>query len=141
MLASDHHEEVSTLLRDVPCKIQLPEEWQDTFFHASGMQPTSFDERRRFIRFNLRMKGLLHIRETLPSMTRTERMFVIYTCNVARAGVGFLHFEQMFPGERCELLLPTRKIEIEIAQCSYIGPKCYMVGAKMGAEEKATPLG
>lgn len=140
MLAGTGERNVAQLLRELDCKIELPPPWRDNFFAEKGLLPTSFDERRRFVRFNWRQKGILYVCDSLPSLSRTQRMHVIYTCNIARSGVGFLHYEQLFPGEICELWLNDHKLTVEVAHCARLGPQCYMLGSQMAARQRDVDL-
>lgn len=135
MLAGAYQEQVDRLIAELDCKIQLPEKWANNFFDQSGMQPTSYDERRRHVRVNMRTKAILRIHDSFPSLKRERQIFVIYTCNVARGGVGFLHAEQLYPSELCELWLPKQKEMIEVAQCRQVGEQCYMIGARRLREQ------
>ncbi len=131
---------VAQLLEELECKIQLPKAWEETFFSECGTLPTSFDERRRFVRFNLRQKGLIYLRDSLPSISREQRIHVVYTCNISRGGVAILHFEQLFPGELADLWLGKRKLTIEVAQCTHIGPRCNLIGAQFATAQLESDL-
>ncbi len=124
------------LLQELDCQIQLPTKWERVYFEEKGLQRASFDERRRFLRANLRTKGLMRLRSVLPGISRAPRLYVIYTYNIARAGIAFLHSQQLFPEEICELWLPKSQLPqkvmiVEVVQCTYVGENCYLIGAQL----------
>ncbi len=135
MLANSPQRHIDQLLEQIDCRIELPEEWRETFFTDQGAQPTSYDERRRHIRFNLRKKGVLRVCKSPPGVSRSQRLHVIYTCNIARSGVAFLHFEPLLPAEFCELWLCDRKLSVNVTHSKVIGPSCCQVGAEFTCQQ------
>ncbi len=131
MLEHGNDRQIERLLELLPCNVQLPAAWRGTFFSDDGVQVPSLDERRRFIRRSLRTRALLRVLPTLSSIERASKYHSIYTWDISRQGMGFLHFEQLFPKEQCEIWLPSRKAKLVVAQCRYIGERCFAIGAKV----------
>lgn len=130
MLVDENGQYIESLLEVLQCHVKIPEEWSDTFFHESGPITTSFDERRRFVRHRFRSRALLDIHRTLPNVDRSPNRHVVYTCDVARSGFGFLHFEQLFPGEEGMLWLPTQSFGIRVSRCRKLNSDCFLIGAE-----------
>ncbi len=138
MLVETYQAQLNRLLEQFDCKIQLPEEWAESFFDERGVLPTSFDERRQFARYHFRGKGILQVQRTLPTIQRSRGLYVIYTFDIARGGFAFLHTSQLFPCELCELWLPTQKLTVEITRCQYINSRCYLIGSRPTSRNLAT---
>lgn len=130
MLVDANGQSIVDLLDTVQCRVELPEEWSETFFHESGPIQTSYDERRRFVRHRFRSRALLDTRASLPHIERHENRYVVYTCDVARSGFGFVHEAQLFPGELAKLWLPAQSFDIRISRCRKLQNNCYLIGAQ-----------
>lgn len=123
------------------CSVRLPAEWAD-FFEKSGPAPGAFDDRRQFPRLNLRGVAALRYRQTLPSLPRPAGWHRVYTKDICRGGLGFLHGEQLFPRERMTILLPDASSRaIEVVRCRRVGPDCYEIGARFVADCTAADSG
>ncbi|MBN1910768.1 MAG: hypothetical protein JW818_13565 [Pirellulales bacterium] len=120
------------------CEIELPPALED-FFDFEGILPTTADERRRFARMDLRSFGALEYRQTFPVLPRSSCWHRIYTKDLSRGGLCFLHSEQLFPMEQMHVILPAETVKtvlprcermiIEIRRCQRRGPRCYEIGA------------
>ncbi|MDA7979596.1 MAG: PilZ domain-containing protein [Pirellulales bacterium] len=131
MLVDDYQTQLKAMLEEVDCRIRLPEKWAGTFFvERGGVQPTAYDERRRHVRVEVRTRAILHIQKSMPCISRRRVTHQIYTRNISRSGVGFLHSEQLYPCELCEIWLPDQKAMIEVVHCRYLGECCYAIGAQ-----------
>lgn len=131
MLVSDNYKAVLTnLLERIECGVEIPEQWAERYFTEEGIEPTSYDERRRFVRFRLRTKAIMKVEGSYPAFPRTDDYYAVYTCDIGRGGLGFLHTEQLLPGELCELWLTTRQMKVEVTRCRYHNEKCYQIGVK-----------
>lgn len=129
----------------VVCEVWLPPDWNAA--PASG-QPLSTvaDDRRRFPRFHYRVRGLYEPAATFPALARPEKVFVVYTKDISRGGIAFLHSEELFPKEHGRLRLPRKfDREFEVVRCLRFAERCYLVGARfpepMEAEELAVLVG
>ena len=130
-------ETLSTCLAACICEIDLPVAWRN-FFDESGVMPTCIGDTRRFPRFYVRGKGALECRQSLPGKPRPAQWHGIYTKNVSREGLGFLHSEQLFPRERMRVLLVDGVLRaIEVACCRRIQRRCYEIGARFIAADEA----
>ena len=129
MLEKHGQPEFVTLLQSLECNIDLPEEWRDQYFDESGVVSTSFDERRGFARHIYRTKAVLQLETSLPAVPRKTEYVAVYSRDLSKSGVGFLHSEQLYPGEKCHLLLPTHTMPIDVMSCRKLNTHCYLVGA------------
>jgi hypothetical protein len=56
----------------------------------------------------------------------------VLTLEFSKCGLGFLHSEQLFPGELIEVCLPDKSPQIaEITGCRKLGQRCYRIGARL----------
>ena len=119
------------------CEIDLPATWRN-FFGESGAMPACAGDSRRFPRVYTRSKGALECRQSLPGRPRSGGWHGIFTKNVSRQGLGFLHSQQLFPCERMRILLADGVPRaIEVVCCRRIQPRCYEIGARFIAAEQA----
>lgn len=130
MLDQRHRQEVMTLLQQLECRIVLPDAWTDRYFQESGVAATSYDERRGFVRHIYRTKAVLSIEQSLPAIRREPELVAVYSRDISRTGVGFLHSDQLFPGETCRLLLLTHAVTVTVASCRKLNDQCYLIGAR-----------
>lgn len=138
MLDSNRKSEMlSEWLAACVCEIEMPAAWRN-FFDESGVMPTCAGENRRFPRFYARGKGALERRQSLPGMPRLGGWHGIFTKNVSREGLGFLHSEQLFPRERMRVVLADGVPRaIEVTCCRRIQRRCYEIGARFIAAGEA----
>lgn len=129
---SDHQGSAvtATSIDDLPCLVQLPASWLERYGeHAPPME----HDQRRFPRLacGSHAKAALEYRATLPSRPRDAISWAVYPVSISRGGLAFLHSEQLFPCEKFQISFADGKnIEIEIARCRRIGPRCFEVGAR-----------
>jgi hypothetical protein len=72
----------------------------------------------------------LEHRQSLPALPRADTRHVVYTKDVSRGGIGFLHSEPLFPMEQFRLALPDGKSRtIEVVRCRRIQQRCFEIGA------------
>ena len=123
----DENEMISQLRDQLPCRIELPEEWDD-FFALSGVSDPKFDDRRRFSRRRHRRKAILE---------RNDVFFTVYTKDVSRIGIGLLHPEQLFPGERVKIWLPGKlRFALRVTRCLRIQKRCYECGTNFDIQRR-----
>lgn len=127
MLDGDYSERLAELLDRFPCRVELPSEWGD-YFLAQGTLHSIADDHRRFVRHILRVRAILETASSLPAIPRPHAYSGVYTRDISREGVSFLHTEQLFPGERGLLWLSTRKLAVTVMRCVRHNPRCYVVG-------------
>ena len=125
----DQIRKLSESVGPLVCEVELPSSWED-FFDRRGMMPIALDEKRRFPRSYLRVSAALQYRQSFPALPRGETWHKVYTKDVCRNGVGFLHSEQLFPMEQLALVLPDGRCRrIEVVRCRRIQPRCFEIGA------------
>jgi hypothetical protein len=79
------------------------------------------------VRKYFRTTAALEIKTTLPAIVRQPTVRAIYTRDISRGSISFLHTEQLYPGEECRLWLTDRRIDVTIARCSKVNSQCYVV--------------
>ena len=120
------------LLDGLECRAQLPESWSD-FFDRRGALPTIFDDRRRFPRFHYRGRAVMEF---------DKRAYCVYTKNISRCGICFLHFEQLFPLQQGQIWLPWNvRVAFEVTRCVRAGKNCYECGTQFIREEDRATVG
>ena len=130
--------ELADIVSQLRCEIELPPSMED-FFDADGILPTTADERRRFARMDVRTFGALQYRQTFPCLARTPSWYRVYTKDLSRGGLCFLHSEQLYPLEQMHMILPSESVQTVIPRCNRViveirrvrrlGPQCYETGA------------
>ena len=130
MLENSYTDQIDMLLSKLSCDVQVPSEWTD-FFSRQGMLPSIEGDRRRFGRKYMPGKAVLEITNTLPSINRQQLVHAVYTRDISRGGISFLHVDQLYPGEAGRLWLPDRRLPVEVVRCSRVNSQCYVVGATL----------
>lgn len=113
------------------CNVELPREWRDTYFQERGPVVTSFHERRRFRRHNVRAKTVLEVGESLPAIPRETAFYAVYSRDFSRNSMSFLHVEELFPNEVVHVWLPKSRRAFRVVSCRRMNDRCYLVGAVM----------
>jgi len=132
-------DELELLLARSPCLVRLPPDWSD-FFEKTGLVQGVMAERRQFPRINLRSRAVLQYRQTFPSLPRPAFTYTVYTKDISRSGLAFLHGEQLYPSEQMIIILPDGKPrKIEIVRCRRIGPSCFEIGARFAGSVDPAP--
>lgn len=138
MLEKHYQSTLRQLLNTIPCNVEIPAEWAEHFFHEVGPEKTKWDERRRFVRHRYRTKCILETGPSLPAIARSVGYFAVYTRDLSRGGISLLHIEQLFPGERGYLWLPTQRMPVVVRHCRRLNSRCYLIGAEsVCAESRA----
>lgn len=116
---------VQQLIMSLPCRVRLPEE-PEKYFSRRGPLASQYDEQRQYPRFHCRTEAALVCRQTLPNCPRQERNYRIYIKDISRSSIAFLHFEQLFPRERPDVILIDGGVRtIEIVRCRKLQEDCY----------------
>ena len=131
MLETDDHEQVANMLQQLPQDVCIPEEWTD-FFEADGILPTVSDDHRRFARRFLRKMAVCEVLPTLPAIGRHHGCHCVMLRDISRGGIGFLHFEQLFPNEKIAIWTGATKLPMTVCRCVKRCDKGYEVGARFG---------
>jgi hypothetical protein len=110
------------------------------FFNKSGPLPTAFDEDRRYPRFYYRARVQAAIYPPgSPHQPPVECSLL--TRDLSRGGMNLIHNEQVFPGQRIELVLTDGSARsVEVMWCRRIAHRCYSIGCRFikPAEESAS---
>jgi hypothetical protein len=121
------------LITQLPCAIELPDEWDD-FFQLRGQMPTSWNDKRRFPRQYMRVAAALEVLNTFAPLKRSSTPTRIYLKDASRTSVGFLHSEQLFPLERVAITaFEGARWQVEVARCRRIQDHCFEVGGRLVA--------
>lgn len=137
MLEDDYRQRYRRLLNELVCRVQIPEEWSSSYFSENGVLPTAWNERRRFVRHCYRAKCVLELQSTLPAIDRRPGFFAVYSRDISRNGISFLHVAELFPDERCRLWLPTQQVALRVARCRRYNSQCFLIGARTIQERDA----
>lgn len=126
---------LSQAILSLPCHINLPEAGKDAHGNGSGGS-SAHSDKRRFARkkssFDLAMK----YQKSFPVLNRPIMWHRIRTTNISKNGLGFYHFEQMFPKEHVIILLQDgTAYQIEVARCRRIRDNCFVIGAKLTSQD------
>jgi hypothetical protein len=104
------------------------------FFAKAGPLPTAWDEARRFPRFYYRAK----VQATIHPFRGAPQPAVectVLTRDLSRGGLNLIHTEQLYPGQRIELLLLDGvKRVVEVCWCRRLANRCYSVGCRFGKQ-------
>src|SRR6185436_120753 len=123
-------ENLNAGLDELPCPVVLPSEWKD-YFQRRGPQTWQGDDLRRFVRIHFPTRALMDLKTTLPAFPRIKARHVVLMKDISRQGCSFLHVEQLFPGERVGLTLPTGTVSYTIVRCVRHNDRCYEMGAQL----------
>lgn len=131
MLDAGNHNDMNRVLASLEDRIELSPAERLIYFHPdSSPAPVRPDDRRRFPRRQLRMRAVMDLGQTLPTIKRERALHCIYLRDISRTGVGFLHAGELFPGEECRLWLPQKELYITVVLCRRQRDRCYVVGAQ-----------
>jgi hypothetical protein len=97
--------------------------------------PTVFHDQRRFPRFYFRSCADATIYPLAPGAEALK--CVVVTRDVSRGGMGLLHTEQLFPGQRIELVLNGSVVKtLEVVWCRRLADRSYSVGCRFKEAEQ-----
>jgi hypothetical protein len=140
---NDQIRKLTEAVGPLECRVELPESWA-SYFERRGQIPSDPDDRRRYPRSHLpACAGLRHCR-SLPALPRDTAWHMVYTKDVSRTGLAFLHSEQLFPAEQVTiLLLDGRWRAVEVVRCRRVQDGCFDIGAVFiaGFRDADTPEG
>jgi hypothetical protein len=116
-----------------PCYVKIPEQLS-SILEQRGPTPTLPGEERRHVRMrcaSVSHRAAMRCTTSLPSLAREVHWNAVYPLDIARKGCGFLHFEQLFPGERCELLFRNgMRADVFVKWCRRIDENCFAIGSQ-----------
>lgn len=126
----DQAQELIKAVGSLRCEINLPSSWTESVGQG-GRIPARYDERRRHPRYHFRVCAALEYRQTFPTLPRPAGWHRVFTNDLSRGGLSFLHSEQLFPRERMGILLPRQGTSfIEVVWCAQVQQRCFHVGAR-----------
>ena len=98
------------------CTVELPEKERE-FFRKQGLMSLAYDDRRRHPRVWCRGKAILE---------HEGLFYAVYTNDLSRSGISFLHAAQLFPCETVRLhTLATAAFSLTIVRCRRLNDCCY----------------
>lgn len=131
MLDAGNLNHLNRVLDSLEDRIELSDTERRNYFHSdSSVPPPKPDDRRRFHRRPLRMRAVMDLRQSLPGIEREPTQHCVYLRDISRTGIGFLHADELFPGEECRLRLPQRELHVTVVLCTRLGPHRYLIGAQ-----------
>lgn len=132
MLDAVYLDDLNRVLASLEDRIELSPAEKLTYFRPdpSAPAPACSHELRRYARHQLRVRGVLDLKQSLPCIDRARGFHCIYVRDISRTGIGFLSADELFPGERCKLWLPQKELHISVVHCRRKGPRCYVIGAR-----------
>lgn len=126
----DQEEALIEIVGPMRCDVRLPADWSEAP-SQTGPLPGRYSDRRRYPRYHFRCCAALRYRQTLPTLPRAESWYKVFSSDISRGGVSFLHSEPLFPRERMFLVLPQERVRtIEVVSCIRLQERCFRVGAR-----------
>ena len=114
-------------------RLEIPES-HAAILLREGFLPPYMGDLRRFPRRCMNVEATLQLGEGLPGFRRTQEHHAVKVIDLSRGGIGFLHSDQLYPGEEVNVVLTNAKtVKVEIRWCRRLGPKCYQLGGRFTA--------
>ncbi len=130
MLEDDYSTRFAELIESIGFDIELPIEWSD-YFEQRGEVASFVEDQRTNQRLMIRTHGLMWFDQSLPFLSREDRVFGVYTRDFSRLGCGFLTPFELYPEERVRIILPTFWVQLHVVRARRITSKCYEIGASL----------
>jgi hypothetical protein len=132
MLDRAYQQNLKEVLRRLPCKVVVPSAWGD-YFSKHGPQGLSAEHKRRWGRIYYRTKAVIEFASSLPAIPRDPQQHAVLMRDISRSGAGFLHVEQLFPGEVVKLSLETGVKLAHVSRCIRHNERCFEVGVEFSS--------
>jgi PilZ domain len=103
----------------------------DDFFAKAGPLPASMEDLRRHPRFYYRACAEATIHPLGPIRQKSEAQCFLVTRDLSRGGLSLMHNEQLFPGQRLDIVLngePSRPAVV--VWCRRVAAKRYLAGCR-----------
>ena len=127
---SDQEQKLVSAVGPLKCDVKLPSSYEDDACQT-GQLPGAYSDRRRHPRFSFHVCAALLYRQTLPALSRPDGWHKVFTKDLARGGLSFLHSEPLFPRERMQLVIPGQaERTIEVVSCARVQKRCFRVGVR-----------
>ena len=106
-------------------------EAHDDVFPRPKVEGGRTDEARRFPRFEVRAEIEATIYPRFASSDQEPELCSVMMRDLSRGGMNVLHVEQLYPGQRIEVLLHngTRRA-VEVMWCRRLAHRCYTIGCR-----------
>lgn len=139
MLDASYLNDLNRILASLEDRIELSLAERLTYFRAvASADSLVLDERRGFARRQLRSRAVLELQQSLPGIQRERGFHCIYTHDVSRTGICFLHADELYPGEKCRLWLPHQALEAIVVRCHRKAGQCFEIGARFQSDQSRT---
>jgi len=129
MLENGHNQQLARLLQRLPLKVNAPES-STGYYDKFGVLPSYADDNRRYARKYLRSEAVCELLSTLPAIARKHSYYRVILQDVSRAGIGFLHHQQLYPNENVVLWTNAGKLRAVVRRCIKQCEDRYEVGAE-----------
>jgi hypothetical protein len=117
-----------------PAAAEVAIESDHEFFELSGPLPTSWDEHRRYPRFYFRSCAEAIIHPLRGEKDPNAPPCFVLTRDLSRGGMSLVHTEQLFPGQRLEIILNGQAPRmLEVVWCRRWNDGRYIVGCRFVA--------
>jgi PilZ domain-containing protein len=93
-------------------------------------QPTSFHEARRFPRFHDRARIEAAIHPLGDDPQAPPMRCAMLTRDLSRGGINLLHSDQLFPGQKIEIILDDAPRWVEVLWCRRLANRCFSAGCR-----------
>jgi hypothetical protein len=111
-------------------RLVVPEEYQ-RLLQREGVLPAFAGDLRRFPRRCMNVDGQMCYGSGTLTLPSSGERHCIKIVDLARGGVGFLHSDQIFPGEQVTVIFPNAKsLNVEVRWCRRLSDQCYQVGGR-----------
>jgi hypothetical protein len=123
-------ERLTQIVGPLQSEVSLPESWRQ-LRRDDQPRPSIPGDWRQYPRWTLPAVAAMRYVKPLLALKRSDSWFAVYSVDVSRNGVCFLHLEQAYPTEQLQLLFADeRKLFVEVMRCRRLQEKCYEVGAR-----------
>lgn len=128
--------DLTAFYTQLPCHVNLPEEWQEEYSFRDLAGP---GDQRRFRRMEVRALAAIHPEPGKGGIQQAgwER---IYLRDISSGGVAFIHSQSLEVGRHVVLLLPIEQLSrgvrvrsvniVEITRCEEVNDQCFLVGGR-----------
>src|SRR5262245_40911569 len=100
--------------------------------------PARWDDPRRFPRYPFQAPVEATIYPLAESSTQTAVQCSMLTKDVSRGGINLIHCEQLFPGQKIDIVLNGAKRSVEVVWCRRRTNRCYSAGCHFIKTDGAT---
>ena len=128
MLEEDYSRRLNQLLESCECDVAVPQQWRERLTER-GVVPPIEGDLRGYVRRRYNVRAVLEIHQSVSAIPREHSITKVVARDISRNGIGFLHADQLFPGERVWLWFTTGKRSYEVVRCVQHNESCFEIGA------------